>query len=96
MKMGFPKIMAMILIMTTRYSFFFFDELNNIRNAQKSRAFDIQNKKISYIWRLKQIELYTITSIFKIFWKRRKLYFSMISREYTVEAISYYRENTIH
>lgn len=94
-KLGFPKIMAMILSMTIRYLFFFFEELDNIRNAQKSRAFDIWNKKSSYLWRLKQIG-YTIMMLFlHSFEKGERVYFSMLSRGYTGDAISYHEETPI-
>jgi cobalt/nickel transport system permease protein len=91
-RLGFPKIMAMILSMTVRYLFVFFDELENIRNAQKSRCFSIWNKKVKYLWTLKQIG-YTIMMIFlNSFEKGEKIYFSMISRGYVGETISYIRE----
>lgn len=94
-KLGFPKEMSMILSMTVRYLFVFFDELDNIRKAQKSRSFNIWNKKTSYLWRLKQIG-YTIMMLFlKSFEKGEKVYYSMLARGYVGEATSYKKENKI-
>jgi len=94
-KLGFPKEMSMILSMTVRYLFVFFDELNNIRKAQKSRSFNIWNKKTSYLWRIKHIG-YTIMMLFlKSFEKGESVYYSMLSRGYVGEATSYKKENPI-
>ncbi len=94
-KLGFPKEMSMILSMTVRYLFVFFDELDTIRNAQKSRSFDIWNKKTSYLWRIKQIG-YTIMMLFlNSFEKGERVYYSMLSRGYIGEATSYRKETPI-
>ena len=94
-KLGFPKIMAMILNMTIRYLFVFFNELENITKAQKSRCFNIWNKKTSYSWRLKQVA-YTIMMLFlKSFEKGETVYYSMLARGYTGEAISFQEETPI-
>lgn len=94
-KLGFPKEMAMILSMTVRYLFVFFDELENIKKAQKSRCFSIWNKKTSYSWRLKQIG-YTVMMLFlKSFEKGETVYHSMLTRCYTGEATSYKKEAPI-
>ncbi|MDR2967607.1 MAG: cobalt ECF transporter T component CbiQ [Methanobacteriaceae archaeon] len=94
-KLGFPKEMAMILSMTVRYLFVFFDELKNIRTSQKSRCFNIGSKKTSYSWRLKQIA-YTIMMLFlKSFEKGETVYYSMLARAYNGEAISYKEESPI-
>ncbi|MCL2688015.1 MAG: cobalt ECF transporter T component CbiQ [Methanobrevibacter sp.] len=94
-KLGFPKEMSMILSMTVRYVFVFFDELENILKAQKSRSFNIWNKKTSYIWRIKQIG-YTIMMLFlKSFEKGERVYYSMLSRGYVGEATSLQKESNI-
>ena len=62
-KLGMPRDFAMILSLTIRFLFLFYDELTNITNAQKSRNFDIFNKKTAYMWRLKQLG-YTIMMMF--------------------------------
>jgi len=94
-KLGFPKEMSMILSMTVRYVFVFFDELENILKAQKSRSFNIWNKRTSYIWRIKQIG-YTIMMLFlKSFEKGERVYYSMLSRGYIGEATSLQKETPI-
>ena len=94
-KLGFPKEMSMILSMTVRYVFVFFDELGNILKAQKSRSFNIWNKKTSYIWRIKQIG-YTIMMLFlKSFEKGERVYYSMLARGYVGEATSLQKETPI-
>ncbi|MDR0911008.1 MAG: cobalt ECF transporter T component CbiQ [Methanobrevibacter sp.] len=91
-KLGFPKEIAMILSMTIRYLFLFFDELKNINNAQKTRCFDIWNKKTSYLWRIRQIA-YTVMMLFlKSFEKGEIVYFAMLGRGYTGEAVSFNQE----
>ncbi|MDR1819497.1 MAG: cobalt ECF transporter T component CbiQ [Methanobrevibacter sp.] len=91
-RLGFPKVLSMILSLTVRYLFVFFDELDNIRNAQKSRCFNIWNHKISYMWILRQLG-YTIMMIFlNSFEKGEKIYFSMLSRGYNGESNQYIEE----
>ncbi|GAA5819632.1 MAG: cobalt ECF transporter T component CbiQ [Methanobrevibacter sp. CfCl-M3] len=94
-RLGFPKVLAMILSMTVRYLFVFFDELDNIKNAQKSRCFNIWNREVSYIWILRQVG-YSIMMIFlNSFEKGEKIYFSMLSRGYNGEANQYIEEHSI-
>ncbi|MGL4669215.1 MAG: cobalt ECF transporter T component CbiQ [Methanobacteriaceae archaeon] len=88
-KLGFPKEMAMIMNMTIRYLFVFFDVLANLRKSQKSRGFDIWNKETAYLWRLKQIG-YSVAMIFlKAFEQGERVYLSMLSRSYSGEATEY-------
>ena len=88
-KLGLPALLSNIISMTIRYLFLFFDELKTIQDAQKSRSFDIWNKRTSYVWRLKQIG-YTITTLFlKSFEKGERVYFSMLSRGYSGEPVLY-------
>ena len=78
-----PKEFAMILSLMIRFLFMFYDELQRIRNAQKSRNFNIFSKKTSYLWRMKQIG-YTIMMMFlKAYEQEKKVYLSMISRGYS-------------
>ncbi|MCL2115655.1 MAG: cobalt ECF transporter T component CbiQ [Methanobrevibacter sp.] len=94
-KLGFPKEMAMILNMTVRYLFVFFDELESIAKAQKSRCFSIWNRKTSYSWRLKQIAFTIMMLFLKSFEKGETVYYSMLARGYSGEAISYKEESPI-
>lgn len=92
-RLGFPKDLAMIMSLAIRYIFLFFEELDRIRNAQKSRCFDIWNKKTDYLWRVKQVG-YTIAMIFLNGFERgERVYFSMASRCYAGE-INMYKSKT--
>ena len=88
-RLGMPRDLAMIFSLFIRYLFMFYDELERIRNAQKSRNFDIFNRKIAYMWRLKQVA-YTIAMMFlRAFEKGETAYFSMLSRGYSEQSEIY-------
>lgn len=95
-RLKFPKILTTLLSMTIRYLFLFFEELNNIRNAQKTRGFDIWNKKTSYLWRVKQVGNTIVMLFLKSFEKGESVYNSMLSRSYTGEPVSYNQESNVH
>ena len=79
-KLGMPRDLAMILSIMVRFLFIFVDELRDIRQSQKSRNFDIHNKKIPYKWRVKQVG-YSIAMMFlKAYEKGETIYLSMASR----------------
>lgn len=82
-KLGVPREFSMLLSLTLRYLFFFYEELKRIRNAQKTRCFDIKNKNISYVWRFKKVGE-TISMMFlRSYEQGEKVYFSMLSRGYS-------------
>ena len=82
-KLGMPNEFAMIFSLMIRFIFLFYDELQRIRNAQKTRNFHIFNKKSAYMWKMKQIG-YTIMMMFlKAYEQGEKVYFSMLSRGYS-------------
>ena len=82
-KLKMPKELAMILSITVRFLFVFIDELNTIRNAQKSRNFNIHSNLVSYKWRLKQVG-YTIAMMFlKSYEQGERVHKSMISRGFS-------------
>ena len=82
-KLGMPKDLAMILSIMIRFLFIFVDELRLIREAQKSRNFNIQNKLTPYKWRVKQVG-YTIAMMFlNAYEKGETVYSSMISRGFS-------------
>ncbi|AEG18992.1 cobalt ECF transporter T component CbiQ [Methanobacterium paludis] len=88
-KLGMPRDLAMIFSLFIRYLFMFYDELERIRNAQKSRNFDIFNRKTAYLWRVKQVA-YTIAMMFlRAFEKGETAYFSMLSRGYSEQSEIY-------
>ena len=82
-KLKMPKELAMILSITVRFLFVFIDELTTIRNAQKSRNFNIHSKLVSYKWRLRQIG-YTIAMMFlKSYEQGERVHKSMVSRGFS-------------
>lgn len=88
-RLGVPHQLAMLLNLTVRYLFFFYDQLENILNAQSTRCFDIFNKKTSYKWRLKKVGE-TITMMFlRTFEQGEKVYLSMMSRGYSENTRTY-------
>lgn len=88
-RLGVPHQLAMLLNLTVRYLFFFYDQLENILNAQSTRCFDIFNKKTSYKWRLRKVGE-TITMMFlRAFEQGEKVYLSMMSRGYSENTPTY-------
>ena len=82
-KLKMPKELAMILSITIRFLFVFIDELNTIRNAQKSRNFNIHSKLVPYRWKVKQVG-YTIAMMFlKSYEQGERVHKSMISRGFS-------------
>ncbi|MGC9517534.1 MAG: cobalt ECF transporter T component CbiQ [Methanomicrobiales archaeon] len=82
-RLGVPHQLAMLLNLTVRYLFFFYDQLTNILNAQATRCFDIFSKKTPYKWRLKKVGE-TITMMFlRAFEQGETVYLSMMSRGYS-------------
>lgn len=82
-RLGMPRDFSMIFSLFIRYLFMFYEELEKIRHAQKSRNFDIFNKKASYMWRLRQVA-YTIMMMFlKSYERGENVYLSMASRGYS-------------
>jgi cobalt/nickel transport system permease protein len=82
-KLGVPREFSMLLSLTLRYLFFFYDELRRIRNAQKTRCFDIRSKKTTYTWKLKKIGETIGMMFLKSYEQGEKVYFSMLSRGYS-------------
>lgn len=88
-KLGMPKEFAMIFSLMIRFLFLFYDELQRIRNAQKTRNFHIFNKKTAYMWKMKQLG-YTVMMMFlKAYEQGEKVYFSMLSRGYSDKSNLY-------
>lgn len=82
-KLGVPHQLAMLLNLTVRYLFFFYDQLMNILNAQSTRCFDIFSKKTPYKWRLRKVGE-TITMMFlRAFEQGETVYLSMMCRGYS-------------
>lgn len=92
-KLGIPYQLAMLLNLTVRYLFFFYDQLMNILNAQSTRCFDIFNKKTSYKWRLRKVGE-TITMMFlRAFEQGEKVYIGMVCRGYSENSHVYQKKS---
>jgi len=91
-KLGVPREFSMLLSLTLRYIFFFYEELRRIRNAQKTRCFDIKSKKTAYMWRLRKVGETIGMMFLRSYEQGEKVYFSMLSRGYS-ESSNLYRDN---
>lgn len=88
-RLGVPQQLAMLLNLTVRYLFFFYDQLSNILNAQSTRCFNIFSKKTSYKWRLRKVGE-TITMMFiRAFEQGETVYLSMVSRGFSENTYIY-------
>ena len=95
-KLGVPREFSMLLSLTLRYLFFFYDELRRIRNAQKTRCFDIRNKKTAYMWRLKKVGETIGMMFLRSYEQGEKVYFSMLSRGYSDNSNLYDENNKLN
>lgn len=88
-RIGVPSDFAMLLNLTVRYLFFFYDELERIRNAQKTRCFDIWNKNTPYRWRLRKVGETIAMMFLRAYEQGERVYLSMLSRGYTPDSRMY-------
>jgi len=87
-RLGLPKELALLFTMMVRYLFVFWSMLARIRTAQKTRCFDIWNRKVPRRWTLEQIG-YTVSSLFvRSYEQGERTYQSMLCRGYD-EALVY-------
>lgn len=94
-KLGVPHQLAMLLNLTVRYLFFFYDQLMNILNAQSTRCFDIFSNKTAYKWRLRKVGE-TITMMFiRAFEQGETVYLSMVCRGYSENTRIYRAKSKI-
>lgn len=88
-RLGLPRVMALLFTMMVRYLFVFWNMLGRIRTAQKTRCFEIWNKKIPRKWILEQIG-FTISSLFiRSYEQGERTYQSMLCRGYNADAQIY-------
>lgn len=88
-RLGLPREMALLFTMMVRYLFVFWNMLGRIRTAQKTRCFDIWNKKVPRKWTLEQVG-YTISSLFiRSYEQGERTYQSMLCRGYNAEVPVY-------
>jgi cobalt/nickel transport system permease protein len=91
-KLGVPREFSMLLSLTLRYLFFFYEELRKIRNAQKTRCFDIRSKKTNYVWKLRKVGETIGMMFLRSYEQGEKVYFSMLSRGYS-DGSNLYNDN---
>jgi cobalt/nickel transport system permease protein len=96
-RMGLPKELALLFTMMVRYLFVFWNMLGRIRTAQKTRCFDIWNRKVPRRWTLEQIG-YTISSLFiRSYEQGERTYQSMLCRGYNEAHVYVGKKNiSIH
>jgi cobalt/nickel transport system permease protein len=88
-RLGLPKEMALLFTMMVRYLFVFWNMLGRIRTAQKTRCFEVWNRKVPRKWTLQQIG-YTISSLFiRSYEQGERTYQSMLCRGYSADANVY-------
>jgi cobalt/nickel transport system permease protein len=88
-RLGLPKEIALLFTMMVRYLFVFWNMLGRIRTAQKTRCFEIWNRKVPRKWTLEQIG-YTISSLFiRSYEQGERTYQSMLCRGYSADANIY-------
>ena len=81
-RLGVPKEFTLLLTMMVRYLFVFWNVLKRIRIAQKTRLFNMWNKKVSRKWTLEQIG-HSISSLFiRSYEQGERTYISMLCRGY--------------
>ncbi|VVB89532.1 Energy-coupling factor transporter transmembrane protein EcfT [uncultured archaeon] len=88
-RLGLPKELALLFTMMVRYLFVFWNTLGRIRTAQKTRCFEIWNKRVPRRWTLEQVG-YTISSLFiRSYEQGERTYQSMLCRGYNADAHVY-------
>ena len=81
-RLGVPKEFTLLLTMMVRYLFVFWNVLKRIKIAQKTRLFNMWNKKVPRKWILKQIG-HSISSLFlRSYEQGERTYISMLCRGY--------------
>ena len=95
-RLGLPKEMALLFTMMVRYLFVFWNMLGRIRTAQKTRCFEVWNRKVPRKWTLEQIG-YTISSLFiRSYEQGERTYQSMLCRGYSADAHVYVDRKKLH
>lgn len=88
-RLGLPKEMSLLFTMMVRYLFVFWNIMGRIRTAQKTRCFELWNRKVPRKWTLEQIG-YTISSLFiRSYEQGERTYQSMLCRGYSADAYVY-------
>jgi len=83
-----PHEFAMIFTLFVRFIFLFYDELQNIRNAQASRGFTFTNKT-PYLWKVRQVGYLFLMMFIRSYEKGEIVYSAMASRGYSSHSRIY-------
>jgi len=85
-RLGMPKELALLFGMTLRYLFLYFETFQRITEAQKTRCFNIRNRRVKLGFILEQIG-YTITMLFIMSYRQGlSIHQSMASRGYNPDS----------
>ncbi len=88
-RLGLPREMSLLFTMMVRYLFVFWNMLGRIRTAQKTRCFEIWNKKVPRKWILEQVG-FSISSLFiRSYEQGERTYQSMLCRGYNADTRVY-------
>lgn len=94
-RLGLPRELALLFTMMVRYLFVFWNMLGRIRTAQKTRCFEVWNRKVPRKWTLEQVG-YTIGSLFvRSYEQGERTYQSMLCRGYSADAHVYVGKKSI-
>ncbi|MCX9015154.1 MAG: cobalt ECF transporter T component CbiQ [Candidatus Methanoperedens sp.] len=88
-RLGMPRELALLFTMMVRYLFVFWKMLLRIRTAQKTRCFELWNRKVPRMWTLEQVG-YTISSLFiRSYEQGERTFQSMLCRGYSADTNVY-------
>ncbi|MEM2924240.1 MAG: cobalt ECF transporter T component CbiQ [Methanocellales archaeon] len=94
-RLGVPREVILLLGLFSRYLFVFQDVYQRIKIAQKTRCFQITNRKVPYTWILEQLS-YSISSLFiRAYEQGERTYISMLSRGYNPNSEIYIERRNI-
>lgn len=93
-RLHMPNEFAMIFSLFVRFIFLFYDELNNIRQAQASRCFSLSNNT-PYMWKLRQVGYLFLMMFLRAYERGETVYSSMASRGYNTESTIYYSKDKL-
>lgn len=95
-RLGMPRELVLLFTMMVRYLFVFWKMLERIRTAQKTRCFELWNRKVPRMWTLEQVG-YTISSLFiRSYEQGERTFQSMLCRGYSADTSVYVGKKKIN
>ena len=95
-RLGMPRELVLLFTMMVRYLFVFWKMLGRIRTAQKTRCFELWNRKVPRMWTLEQVG-YTISSLFiRSYEQGERTFQSMLCRGYSADTSVYVGKKKIN